>query len=338
MKGIKGEKAKRHFNRRLTVMLLTACMVISFAGCGAGSKNTMAEMSEYQTSSGSYSMDSGFDYAAEELEYEGSSLGGQTAESISDSAAQTNRKLIKTVNMDVETKEFDSVLEAIRTQVKTLDGYIENMNTYNGSTYYGYRGTRNADMTIRIPAVQLDNFLNTISGISNVVRRSDNVEDITLTYVDLQSHKEALLTEQTRLLELLERAETIEDIITIESRLSDIRYQLESMESQLRTYDNKVDYSTVYLNIDEVEVLTPVKEETIGERISSGFMDSLKNIGDGLVEFTVWFLVHLPYLILWAVIVTVIVLVIVLCTKRSDKKRAKKAEERAKQPPQTPQK
>ncbi len=332
MKGNKKKvNEKRCFNRRLMVALLTACMVISLAGCGASGKSATSMQTENYAAA-----DSDMNYMSEEMAEagtwdngSGSSFSGEKAESISDSAAQTNRKLIKTVNMDVETREFDSLMEAIQTQVKTLEGYIESMNTYNGSTYYGYHSTRNADMTIRIPATQLENFLNAISGISNVVRRSDNVEDITLTYVDLQSHKTALETEQTRLLELLERAETIEDIITIEERLSNIRYQIESMGSQLRTYDNKVDYSTVYLNIDEVEVLTPVQEETTWERISGGFVDSLKNIGNGLVEFIIWFVIHLPYLILWAVIVIIIVVVIRLLVKRGDKKRARKAQERA---------
>ena len=215
-------------------------------------------------------------------------------------------------------------MSAIRTQVKTLEGYIESMNTYNGSTYYGYSGTRNANMTIRIPAAQLDDFLNTISGIGNVIRRSENEDDITLTYVDLESHKAALLAEQTSLLELLEKAETVEDIITLQSRLSDIRYQLESMESQLRTFDNKVDYSTVYLNIDEVEVLTPVQEKTTWERISEGFMNSLKNIGNGFKEFAVWFVINLPYLILWAAIIAVMIFVTLFFVNRGDKKRAKK--------------
>jgi len=312
------------------VALLTACMVISLAGCGSSGKSATSMQGNYIEAA------SDMNYMSEEMAEagtwdngSGSSFGGEKAESISDSAAQTNRKLIKTVNMDVETREFDSLMEAIQTQVKTLEGYIESMNTYNGSTYYGYHSTRNADMTIRIPATQLESFLNAISGISNVVRRSDNVADITLTYVDLESHKTALETEQTRLLELLERAETIEDIITIEERLSNIRYQIESMGSQLRTYDNKVDYSTVYLNIDEVEVLTPVQEETTWERISGGFVDSLKNIGNAVVEFVIWFVIHLPYLILWAVIVIIIVVVIRLLVKRGDKKRAKKAQERA---------
>ena len=308
--------------KRLITVMVTVGMVLGLAGCGGSSKSTMNDMAMSQASEGTYSMSTGgFDSAAAEM---ADMLDSGAEGSVVDSAAFSNRKLIRTVNMDVETKEFDNLLSAIRTQVKTLEGYIESMNTYNGSTYYGYSGTRNANMTIRIPAAQLDDFLNTISGIGNVIRRSENEDDITLTYVDLESHKAALLAEQTSLLELLEKAETVEDIITLQSRLSDIRYQLESMESQLRTFDNKVDYSTVYLNIDEVEVLTPVQEKTTWERISEGFMNSLKNIGNGFKEFAVWFVINLPYLILWAAIIAVMIFVTLFFVNRGDKKRAKK--------------
>lgn len=198
-----------------------------------------------------------------------------------ETAATADRKLIKTVNMDVETREYDKLLSAVENKVTELGGYIESLDAYNGSTYYSYRSTRNANLTIRIPKDRLEEFQNTVSELGNVTSRSENVQDVTLTYVDLQSHRDALQTEQERLLQLLEQAESIEDIITIEQRLSDVRYQLESMESQLRSYDNQVDYSTVYLYIDEVEVYTPVEEETTWERISAGFMDMLKEYRRG---------------------------------------------------------
>jgi len=241
-----------------------------------------------------------------------------------ESQPSIDRKLIKTVNMNVETQEFDSLMATVQEQVKTLGGYIENLNTYNGSQYSGYRGVRNADLTIRIPKDKLDVFLESVSGISNVVRRSDTVEDVTLAYVDLESHKEALETEQDRLLELLERAESIEDIITIEERLSNVRYQLESMESQLRTFDNQVDYSTVYLKIEEVEIFTPVEEETAWERISGGFVESLQDIADDFVEFVIWFLVHIPYMVAWCVVLALLIGGILLFVKLLNRKSAKK--------------
>lgn len=106
------------------------------------------------------------------------------------------------------------------------------------------------------------------------------------------------------------------------------------MESQLRSYDNRVDYSTVYLYIDEVEVYTPVEEETVWERISTGFVDSLKNIGEGLKEAAIWFVIHIPYLVIWAIVIVIIILILKKIKKRTKRIRAeeqkRKAEEDAK--------
>ncbi|MBE5883091.1 MAG: DUF4349 domain-containing protein [Lachnospiraceae bacterium] len=325
--------------KKVTAILLTVCMMAVLTGCGASAMADQA-MTEAVTN-GSYSsyaveeeyvveeslMDSGAFVTGSTDMKEAPAEGGETAD-----VAVSDRKLIKTVDMNVETQEFDTLLATIDSQVKALGGYIENMNTYNGSAYYSYREIRNANLTIRIPKNELDTFLNTVTGISNVIRRSDRVEDVTLAYVDMESHRDALRTEQTRLLELLERAESIEDIITIEQRLSQVRYQLESMESQLRTYDNQVDYSTVYLNIEEVEIYTPVEEETVWERISEGFMNNLRRIGDGFVEFGIGFVINLPYLVVWAVIITVFVLMLCAVIKgfnRTGKKNEKKAPQAA---------
>ena len=303
--------------RKISALLLTGCMMLSLGGCGS---SAMKEME----SADSMSVGSDFNYSAEYdavTEDMGGGYYSENAEmkeetdwddaSSGSTAEQTNilseRKLIKTVDLNVETKAFDEVMSTLEKQVVAMGGYIENMETYNGSTYSGYRSERNASMTIRIPKDKLDAFLNTVSDISNVVRRSENVDDVTLAYVDTESRRNALRTEQERLLELLAVAQSIDEIIMIEDRLSDVRYELESMESQLRTYDNKVDYSTVYLYVDEVKELTPVNEETVWQRIGGGFGESLKDIGNGFVELVIWFAVNLPYLAMGAVLILAVV-------------------------------
>ncbi len=182
-------------------------------------------------------------------------------------------------------------------------------------------------MTIRIPAEKLDEFLLAVGEVSNVISRNESVTDVTLEYVDLESHKRVLLAEQERLLELLEKAETIEDIISLESRLSQVRYQIESMEAQLRTMDNRVNYSTVYLYINEVAKLTPVKEQTVWEKISTGFASSLYNVGEGFVNFGIGFIIFLPYLLVWVIIIVVFTLLLKLLIKCAVKKRQKKIKE-----------
>ena len=117
---------------------------------------------------------------------------------------------------------------------------------------------------------------------------------------------------------------SIVDIITIEERLSTVRYQLESMESKLRTIDNQVDYSTIYLDISEVQELTPVEVQTPLERIGEGFVENLHDIGDGAVEFAIWFVINIPNFVVWAVIITVIVMVVKACRKKSKMKKMSK--------------
>lgn len=323
------KKVQKSFVQKMMMAVLVLCLFVSLVGCGAASFDKAAMDTVHVTesttagNSGGFQSNTKYEYAEEEVADTASeSENGKVDISAAD------RKLIKTVDMHVETQQYDQLLAAIDEQVKDLGGYIENMNTYNGSAYYNRNPIRNADMTIRIPKEKLDTFLNKVSDIGNVVRRTDDVKDVTLAYVDLQSHRDALRTEQTRLLELLEKAETVEDIITIEERLSNVRYQLESMESQLRTYDNQVDYSTVYLSIEEVEILTPVAEETVWQRISGGFVESLDNVGEGFVEFGIWFVVNLPYLVVWAVLITVFVVILVWAVRRAGKpsKRKVKAE------------
>jgi len=309
--------------RRGKFLFIVTIVTAVLSGCGSASQDRAFVNTTATTQSASDAY-----WGAEFSEVEEASLEPQ--ESVSKlQNVQSDRKLIKTVDMNVETKEFDLLMETIEKQVNELGGYIERMDSYNGSVYSNYRVERNADLTIRIPQDVLDTFLHRVSDIGNVTNRSENVEDVTLTYVDIQSKRDTLETEHARLLELLERAESIEDIITIEDRLSNVRYQLQSMEAQLRTYDNRIDYSTVYLYISEVQELTPVEEESVWERIAGGFVQSLKNVGSGLVEFAIWFTVHIPYLAIWAIALFVIFAITKkIMRKRREKKNPEGKEEK----------
>ena len=331
---------KADLMKKATFLLAGVFLLGSLAGCGSSASNdsmkkalqvnsepAMAVERSYE--SGGWSEMADTEAYAEEYEMKADAGSGSTVGQMSENASNSKRKLIKNVWMDVETQEYEALMASVESRVKELGGYIQNMESYNGSNYSG-RTTRTANMTIRIPQARLDEFVGTVSDMANVIRRTENVNDVTLTYVDMKSHKESLEVEQKRLLELLERAEILEDIITLENRLTNVRYQIESMESQLRTYDDQVDYSTVYLNMQEVKVYTPVeeKEETAWERMVNGFKDSLSDIKDGFVEFGVWFVVHIPYLVIWAVVITVAVLIIrkFIKRKKTDKKGKKVTE------------
>lgn len=345
---------------KLLGKVLTAFVVASalaLTACGAGSNSDTGKASPMSSAyangsqaamSDSYYENWAYDsVAASETVYEeGASTGtmGQTSGESFQSAGQPgsglpvddSRKLIRTVNLDVETKEFDQMIASVEEQVRNLNGYIEQMDTYNGSKYSGSRSNRYSNLTVRVPKRSLDTFLKAVDDEGNIVSRTESVEDVTLDYVDTESRKNSLLVEQERLLSFLEKAESLEDIITLEERLSEVRYQLERMESRLRTYDNKVDYATVYMRIEEVKELTPPpveEEETVWDRLTNGFMENLNDVKDGIVDFFIWIVVNIPYLVIWAIRIAVIVVIVKLIIKsRRKKKTAQLASEQAEPP------
>ena len=132
-------------------------------------------------------------------------------------------------------------------------------------------------------------------------------------------------TEQKRLLELLENAETMEDLLVIEERLTDVRWELENYASQLRVLDNQVNYSTIHLSIWEVDEPTVIVERTVWQKIGDGFTENAGDMWEGLVNFFIGLIAAIPYLIPLALIAGVVLLVLKLFKKLKAKKKAKKA-------------
>lgn len=228
-----------------------------------------------------------------------------------------NQKLIRKIRMEAETEDLDALLSQVDARIKELGGYCESREVYNGNSNSKYR-SRYATLVIRIPAEKLEQFVDHVNGISNVTSSNESADDITLAYIATESRVSALQTEHDRLLELLAKAETMSDLLEIESRLTDVRAELEQVASQLKLYDNQVNYGTVTLTLSEVKEYTVVEEdpETVWQRIGKGFMNSLKGIGTFFRELFVFIVVALPYLALIGAVVVVVVIVV--------KKRKKK--------------
>ena len=266
------------------VLILLLCTALLLSGCGAGKSSYAANEQAYPAETAAASYDAGTYDAASG----GSGSGAELPQ---------GRKFIITMNVDAETDNLDSALNGLNTALAEASGYIQDQNIYNGSAYYSGRRYRSASLTLRIPTDSLDGFQADVASLANVTSSSRSSEDVTLQYVDTESRVTALKTEQDRLMELLSQAETMADLLEIESRLTQVRSDLESYTSQLKVLENQVDYATMYLNLSEVTEYTPVAEKTRLQKIGEGFVKSLKDLGNGILDFGVWILVELPYLI-----------------------------------------
>lgn len=307
-------KLKKFLSLILTLVLLMGIL----AGCGASSSASRDTAA--------------MEYAVEEpAAMAGGSANSLTsAEAGGSSAVPENRKWIITVNLSAETEDLDAMTAALDERITALEGYVEDQHIYNGSAY-STRRYRSASLTIRIPAESVDDFTEQVTGIANVVSQEKNLEDVTLSYVATESRVTALETEEARLLELLAKAENMSDLLEIEERLTDVRYELESTASKLRTYDNQINYATIYLDISEVQEYTPVEDPTLWERISGGFKDSLEDLGESLQDLLVGVVIAAPFLLVYGGIALAILLVILRLRKNRKPKEKK-------QPWKTPEK
>ena len=300
-------------------VLIIVVLLLSLVGCAAKSMDSVSTQSN-----GSYNrfeMEAMDDYMVAET-----SAAMMESGSVNNAQMNTARKWIVTIRMRAETEDLDALLAHLNGRIQELGGYIESSDVYNGSAYSSYSRYRSASITVRVPAEKADAFTEQVSGASNVVSNNKTMEDITLNYVSVESRMKALQVEEARLLDLLAQAQTMSDLLEIESRLTDVRYELERVTSQLRVYDNQVDYATIYLDISEVTEYTVVEEQTVWQRIGSGFLDSLKGVGNFFVEIFVFLLANLPVLVLVAAVIWGIVFWI----RRAARKR------KAKRPPFVP--
>ena len=309
----------------LFVLTMTAC------GATASSKSAMSNQMAAETmavvSYDTYDSSRG---EAAEMMAETTAAAMEEAGGLSGSGSSVqpqvneNRKLIRTVRIQAETNTFEELLKQIQDQISSLGGYVE-ASEVSGSSLYsgGGRGYRYASMTIRIPSDHLDGFVTALEGQSNVTNKSESAEDITLRYSDIESRKKSLEIEQDRLWALLEKADSLDAVIVLEQRLSDIRYELESYESQLRLYDNQVEYSIVHLSISEVLPLdyTPTQPESVGTRISKGFTRNVERVGQAAVNLFVGLVSTSP---VWFPLLLVVLLFVLIVKKRGISKQAAK--------------
>ena len=215
-------------------------------------------------------------------------------------------KIIRNASFTVKTTDYDTDLERLQTLAKDLGGRVEYLSA-NGDASSGQ--TRSASLTLRIPAQQLDEFLSGVEGIGNVTAMTQEMQDVSDSYYDVQTRLDTQRKKLERLQAMFAATEDVSDLIEIESAIADAQYYIDRYTSQLKTYDGKVDYSTVNASVREVRV-TEMKEVTLGQRIVEGFQNSLDAGAEFLEDMVIFLVSALPWLIAVAVVLVIVRLIV----------------------------
>lgn len=247
-----------------------------------------------------------------------------------DTLSNANVKLIYTAYMDIQTRSFEDSQEAIRELVDGMGGWFETAQSYYGSYYDQYYGNlRSASYTVRIPAAEYSRFLAAVGEGFHITSIDQSVEDVSLAYSDIETRLATLTTKHERLLELLSKATEMSDIIELENALSSCEYEIDSYTQSKNRYDSLIGYSTVYIEMREVEELDDSVDEdqSFPARLGRALKRGADNFVVALDNFVMWLGYNLIGLIIFAVIV--IIAVKLIRAYNDPEKRAARAAERA---------
>ena len=284
--------------KRMVSLLLTLVLALLLAGCGGNAAAADSAAAPRDNGSGYWNTTADTDSISEDqnMAYEAEEPG---ASAYNDSKAQSDRpaKKVYTGYMEMQTLDFDKASGDIDALVKELGGYFQQSSVSNR----GNSGYRYGSYTIRIPSAQFDTFLQKAGTLCHLVYSSTGTDDVSETYYDTEARLETARIKLERLQALLAKATSMDDIITIESAISETEWDIENLSGTLRRYDALVDYATIDVELSEVYKLSGQDEAvtTFGGRLGQSFVNGLQAVGSALEDFAVW----LAYSWVWLAVI-----------------------------------
>ena len=309
-------KTKKQFIKFLSLALSLVLFAACFTACGSKtvsesySESSSASMSNgYYEKPMDYVTDDSMESVVEEEFYD------KNTENVNSefTGETTERKIIKNASLNLETQDFDTTLNEIKLRVNQFGGYISSSSLRGNKS----EGSRYANFVCRIPADKYESFLSSADEAGNVTYLSESEQDVTNQYIDLDARIKNLEAQYKKLNELLNKAETLDEMLTIENYIYDIQYQLDSYKGRMKALEGQIAYCTVSVNVSEVAVFTAPKDSFLS-RLGAAFGGMWGNFLDFLQDLSVFIIYAIPYIILAVIAIIVIKLI-------KKKKRAKKA-------------
>ena len=305
------KKAKLiHFPAK-QVGALAACLAVCVVGynvLGTGMLDIGAKSSNmalYSANSSAASTAGGFttqqamlDATPEAVTYDldqAAVLSENDAAAAEDRQASTSPKIIYTANLTLESKDYDTARAALDAALNDAGGYLE-----SSSEYSDVGSSRSVNLTFRVPEENYQSFLNAVAQAGNVTYKSQQADDVTTQYMDVETRLANLEAQRTRLQELQAQADNLSDLLQIETSLTDVQSQIESWQSQLDWYSNQVSCCTVYITLNEVETLTPTSS-SFGAKLLAALRNGWTGFVSGAQAVAVFLVGAWPAILIGAV-------------------------------------
>lgn len=290
--------------RTIAMLLLLAFLLTGCASKGA-SKEKYEEYAGAPAAAAPMAMDMA--YAEEATAYdmaEPQALAGGAENGIVGDAAQQiapnygGRKIIRSIALELYTKDFDAHLAQLLKDAQTAGGYVQSSNIYGTKPEVAGDSGRTASVTLRIPASEADAFVNTASGYGELLSKNEDTEDVTDSYFDIETRLAVSRTTLERLENILVKTNNLSDIIELEREIARVTTEIEQLTTKLRKYDGMIEYATVNVVLREEGLrVGPAAKTPFGQRVSDGFSENLSGIGNFLEDLAVFLLSGSPVIL-----------------------------------------
>jgi len=254
--------------RILTILILFGAFILAACGSASGDYESRVTMSAPAGAEDSIVWhSSGIQLFSE------SALGlGLTIES------PAPRMLIQRAEVDLESEDFDISMNSLRNLSASFGGYTESSNISSSNIFAGdeWITLRNFNIVMRIPVADFEEALRIVESYGTVTWLSQSTEDVTDQFMDVSRRMYSRQIEEDRILALVEHAANLEELFLLESRLTQIRTQIEIYRGSLENLGNRAALSTISVSLREVrDIHENIMQVTFWQRIGSTFTSSI---------------------------------------------------------------
>lgn len=290
------------FTMLTALFLLTACGAASYMDGGAPA-------SDYYDSA---PRDTVVMEEAYQAEMEEKGLNGNLVES-------AVRHVIRTGSIDLAVDDTRQTMREIREMVSDLEGIVSYSYVYEMR-----EGQYGGHMTLRVPEKRFEHLMAQLETYGKATNVQTGSDDVTMQYIDLEARLKNQKAQEERLIEILDMAETVEEVLEVEKELYRIRGEIESMTTQLMYLSDQVTFSTINVNLREETIptsgISPGVFDNFGKRIQEAFTGSINFVLRAVSIIILALIALLPVLILLGLFILAIVLIVKKAKKRKKPK------------------
>lgn len=278
--------------RIISILLISAVLILG--GCSSGKNSgSSGSAADYKLAASEGKGNSGTEVKASD-----------SAQSAAERTDEGERKVILNANANIQVKELKSSYSSVVERAKAIGGYVSNSTVNETSSL----------VTVRIPSQRMDEFLKFLATVGEIKDTSTSASDITEQYTDSASRLKSYKSEEEQLLQIMKKAQTVEDILKVQSQLTQIRGEIEALQGKINMWDKLVELSTVEVRMTKAPEISGknVRLSFIGwsevtRGMSNGFKRTLNSVVrffGGLLVFLVSAVPVVPFILLaaWLII------------------------------------